>query len=103
MSKIAVLRKLAPLAAAATLLVGFTAGASAYQCKAQPEIVAAPGVNQGTAIATGRSMWTASVRSKHGLEWSVWSIASNPTQNCAPVPGGVQCVITAKPCKYVVG
>ena len=102
MSKVAILRTLAPLAAAATLLVGFTAGASAYQCRTQPELSVGSAVNQGTAIMLGRALWSNSVKAKYGLEWSVWSIAVAPSQNCAAAGGGVQCVISAKPCKYVV-
>jgi hypothetical protein len=97
-----IIRKLVPLAGAAVLVAAFATGASAYQCKAQSEISVGAGTNQGTAIMIGRSLWTASVRAKHGLEWSVWSIAAAPAQNCAPGGGGFQCVISAKPCKYVV-
>jgi hypothetical protein len=96
------IRKLLPLLAASVLLVGFTGGASAYQCKTQAVAVSAPGADQGTAITVGRALWTSNVRKKFGLEWSVWSIAAAPSQNCSPAGGGYQCIFTAKPCKYVV-
>jgi hypothetical protein len=60
------------------------------------------GPNYPTAVAIGKSTWTSKVKSQFGLEWSVWSIAASPMQTCNPVAGGFQCVVTAKPCKYVV-
>ncbi len=92
----------APLAVASVLLVGATSGASAYQCKSQPQGVNVVGPNHATGLAIGKSAWTSKVQSKFGLEWSVWTIAATPTQNCGPASGGFQCVLTAKPCKYVV-
>ena len=92
----------APLAVASVLLVGATSGASAYQCRTQAQAAVAVAPNHAIAIAVGKSMWTSKVKSQFGLEWSVWSIAATPTQNCMNAPGGVQCVLTAKPCKYVV-
>ena len=96
------LRKLAQIAVTSVVLVGFSGGANAYDCKAKPETIAAPGQNQGAAIATGRSIWTTKVKGKYGLAWSVWAIADAPQQSCQPAGNGWLCVITAKPCKYVV-
>jgi hypothetical protein len=92
----------APLAVASVLLVGATSGASAYQCKSQPQGVVAAAVNYPTAVALGQSLWTSKVKSQFGLEWSVWTIAASPTQSCSQIGAGFQCVVTAKPCKYVV-
>jgi hypothetical protein len=92
----------APLAVASVMLVGITSGASAYQCKAQIQGVNVMGGNYATALAIGKSTWTSKVKSQFGLEWSVWTIAASPTQSCSPAGGGYQCVLTAKPCKYVV-
>jgi hypothetical protein len=92
----------APLAVASVLIVGATSGASAYQCKSQPQGVVAAAANYPTAVAMSQSLWTSKVRSQFGLEWSVWTIAAAKTQACNPAGGGFQCVVTAKPCKYVV-
>ncbi len=100
--KTGIIARAAPLAVASIMLVGITSGASAYQCKSQPQGVNVVGPNYATALAIGQSTWTSKVRSKFGLEWSVWSIAATPMQNCGPAGGGFQCVLTAKPCKYVV-
>ena len=97
-------RMIAPLAVAAAMLAGATAGADAYQCRAKSESTVMVGVNQPTAAALGQAAWSSKVKTKFGLEWSVWSIAANPQQACAPAGGGgsFQCATIAKPCKYVV-
>ena len=100
--KTTIIATAAPLAVASIMLVGITSGASAYQCKSQIQGINVVGPNHATALAIGKSMWTSKVQSKFGLEWSVWTIAATPMQNCGPASGGVQCVLTAKPCKYVV-
>ncbi len=97
-----IIRTLAPFAAASALLVGFTVGASAYQCKAASETAAFVSPSAATAMHTSRVVWSAKVKQKFGLEWSVWSIAQNPVQNCMNGAGGTQCIVIAKPCKYVV-
>jgi hypothetical protein len=100
--KIGIAGKLATVAAAAFVLVGFTAGASAYQCKVQPEVALFVSPNAAAAMHTSRVLWTNKVKQKFGLEWSVYSIAANPSQNCLNGAGGIQCTVVAKPCKYVV-
>jgi hypothetical protein len=100
--KIGIAGKLASIAAAAVVLVGFTAGANAYQCKVQPESAVFVSPDAGAAMHTSRALWSAKVKQKFGLEWSVYSIAANPSQNCFNGGGGIQCTVIAKPCKYVV-
>lgn len=92
----------AAVASAAVVLIGLTAGASAYQCKTHPEMAAFVSPDHAASLHTSRAIWTSKVRQKFGLEWSVYSIAANPTQICQNGNGGVQCIVTAKPCKYVV-
>ena len=96
------LKKLAPIGVSTTLLLGFAGGASAYQCKSTPEVAAATLANPGTALMASKSAWTAKVRGKFGLEWSVYNIAANASQNCLATGGGIMCTVIAKPCKYVV-
>jgi hypothetical protein len=96
------LRKLGPLVVASVAIVGFSATADAYQCRTKNETVVVPDPNQGTALATAHAAWTASVKSKYGLPWSVWSIAAQPVQSCSPAGSGYQCMVRARPCLYVV-
>ncbi len=80
-----------------------TAGtAQAYQCK--------PGFVQTETIATlkakskasGRKLWTSNVKDSLGLDWSVWDIASNASQDCNFTGAKWYCITKAKPCLYVV-
>lgn len=89
--------------AGATLAAVQTAGtAQAYQCK--------PGYVQTETIATlkakskasGRKLWTSNVKDSLGLEWSVWDIASNASQDCNFTGAKWYCITKAKPCLYVV-
>lgn len=97
-----IFRKLAPLAAATVMLVGFSVGASAYECKAQFETATFVSPSAATAMHASRLVWSSKVKQKFGLEWSVHSIAASPVQTCTNGAGGTQCVVMAKPCKYVV-
>jgi hypothetical protein len=90
---------LAASAFAATQMAG---SAQAYQCK--------PGYVQSETIATlkakskssGRKLWTSNVKNSLGLEWSVWDIASNASQDCEFTGAKWYCITRAKPCLYVV-
>jgi hypothetical protein len=97
-----ILRKIAPLAATTVMLVGFATGASAYECKAQYETAAFVSPSVATAMHASKSVWSSKVQQKLGLEWSVWNIAAVPVQNCTQTGSNYQCVVMAKPCKYVV-
>lgn len=97
-----ILSKLAAVAGASVLVVGFAAAASAYECKIQPEAGIFVSPSHATAVHASRAMWTSKVKQKFGLEWSVHTIAAAPSQICQPGAGGTQCTFIAKPCKYVV-
>lgn len=97
-----ILGKLAAIAGASVLVVGFTAGASAYQCKNQAEAAYFVSPSAATAMQASRAVWASKVQQKFGLEWSVHTIAAAPSQVCNPATGGTQCTFIAKPCKYVV-
>lgn len=97
------LRNVAPVAGAAIMVLALAGGASAYQCKTTAESVVSSGSSQGSALGAGIAQWTAKVRGKHGLAWSVYSISVPVSQACQPAGGGgTQCVVAARPCKYVV-
>ena len=87
---------------AATAALALTSGAQAYQCKTQPEMGGVTAANYGAAMSTAQAVWTSKVRSTHGLEWSVLSIATGKAQACQPAAGGTYCQVVATPCKYVV-
>ncbi len=97
-----ILSKLAAVAGASVLVVGFAAAASAYECKIQPEAAVFVSPSAATAMHVSRVVWTSKVKQKFGLEWSVHTIAASPSQSCQPGAGGTQCTFIAKPCKYVV-
>ncbi|MGL4592086.1 MAG: hypothetical protein ACRCVZ_09580 [Aestuariivirga sp.] len=90
------------LAASAFAAIQMAGNAQAYQCK--------PGYVQVETIATlkakskssGRKLWTSNVKNSLGLEWSVWDIASNESQDCAFTGAKWYCITKAKPCLYVV-
>lgn len=90
------------LAASVFAAIQMAGSAQAYQCK--------PGYVQTETIATlkakskssGRKLWTSNVKNSLGLEWSVWDIASNASQDCAFTGAKWYCITKAKPCLYVV-
>jgi hypothetical protein len=94
--------KIAASALTAAVLFAFAGSAEAYQCKAQNEAANGKAIGQNLALIRGKTNWTNSVKGKFGLEWSVWNIASAPSQNCSKNGAMYQCTVVAKPCKYVV-
>jgi hypothetical protein len=87
-------------ASAGLLMTG--APAQAYVCKTTYTTVGANAVLQLTAKANARAAWTATVKNKYGLPWSVWNIAASRTQPCSLAAGKWVCQAKAKPCEYVV-
>lgn len=97
------------LAYTAAAILGFaTAGAvyaqtgftqtprpTAGQCKAGPSVAF------GQSIAQAQAIWTASVASQHGANWSLWMMAQD--KKIFPTVQGGQQVFQAmaKPCYYV--
>ncbi len=94
--------KIAASTLAAATLFAFVGSAEAYQCKAQNEAANGKAIGQNLALNRSKANWTKSVKGKFGLEWSVYTIASAPSQNCAKNGAMYQCTVVAKPCKYVV-
>lgn len=95
--------KSAPFAVAAIAMVALTSAADAYQCKKIGAIGVAARPQQSFALTAAKSTWTTKVKSNLGLEWSVYDIANVVSESCAPRGDGyTQCVVRAKPCKYVV-
>ncbi|MGD9783555.1 MAG: hypothetical protein AB7E80_00500 [Hyphomicrobiaceae bacterium] len=99
---------LAAKLAASSLAVAFLAiaapqPAAAYQCK-HINAMAAGGakLTQAVAQSSAKAAWVAMVKSNHGMQWSVWSIAKNPSVPCSKSGSKWTCTAKAKPCKYVV-
>jgi hypothetical protein len=81
----------------------FAANASAYSCKPSIEsAVGEPRIAKAVAKAKASQAWTANVKSKLGLPWSVWTIADAKDFNCVKTANKWRCRAVAKPCKYVV-
>jgi len=90
------------IALSLTASVTLAASANAYQCKNNFQQVESIAKLKATAKASGRSLWTSSVKSSYGLEWSVWNIAANDSQSCEHTGNNWYCTTKAKPCLYVV-
>jgi hypothetical protein len=88
--------------AASAGLVMLGTPAQAYECKSTYTIVGANAVLQLTAKAKARAAWSATVKNKYSLSWSVWDIAASRSQPCSLAAGKWVCQAKAKPCNYVV-
>jgi hypothetical protein len=58
--------------------------------------------HKGYRPSLGKGAWTAKVKSRLGLPWSVWNIAKNASISCSKAGNKWRCAAKAKPCKYVV-
>jgi hypothetical protein len=80
-----------------------TAGsAQAYQCKPGYVQVETIATLKSKSKASGRKLWTNNVKDSLGLQWSVWDIAGNASQDCNFTGAKWYCITKAKPCLYVV-
>jgi hypothetical protein len=104
MSKASTTTKLASAGLAIAILAVLTPQpAAAYQCK--HIVTTATGTAKlikGTAQASAKAAWTAKVKSRLGLPWSVWNIAKNASISCSKAGNKWHCAAKAKPCTYVV-
>ena len=81
----------------------FAGTANAYSCKSSIESgVGEPRIVKAVARAKASQAWTAKVKNKHGLPWSVWQIAEAKDFNCVKTANKWRCRAVAKPCLYVV-
>ncbi|PPC98395.1 MAG: hypothetical protein CTY31_13385 [Hyphomicrobium sp.] len=92
------------LLASATLAVAFSAApAQAYQCKNSPHQAVGVRALKVSASMAARNNWVSSAKAQYGLQWSVWSIATAKQQDCVRLNTGKwRCLVSAKPCLYVV-
>ena len=90
------------LAASAFAAIQMAGHAQAYQCKPGYVQVETIATLKAKSKASGRKLWTSNVKNSLGLEWSVWDIASNESQECAFTGAKWYCTTKAKPCLYVV-
>ncbi|MBL8908209.1 MAG: hypothetical protein JNM20_16165 [Rhizobiales bacterium] len=76
--------------------------AQAHQCKSGYSEAEAIGNTRFAAMKNARDIWTAQVKNRYSLEWSVWNIAASKDTNCGFTGAKQYCIVKAKPCKYVV-
>lgn len=86
----------------AVIPLALAGSAQAYQCKALKTQAEALGNTQAGAKASARGFWSAAVKNKHGLAWSVWAIAASKSENCNWTGNKFYCIVKARPCLYVV-
>lgn len=80
----------------------FTGDANAYSCKGNQYSGAATKNFKYKARAGAKKSWQNAMKQQFGLEWSVWSIAQNPSIECHKTGTKTTCLALARPCKYVV-
>jgi hypothetical protein len=93
--------KLAAIIFTLVAVAVYATSADAYQCKKIGAIGVAARPVESQALSAAQSTWTNRVKSTLGLEWSVYSISSLPKESCEWTGDRYQCVVRAKPCKYV--
>ena len=79
-----------------------TSTASAYQCSNASIQTRVKTPQKWRSRRVAPKAWTHKVKEKHGLAWSVWTIAKQKSVSCKKIGNGWTCTAKAKPCKYVV-
>jgi hypothetical protein len=95
--------RLASYTAAAILAATLaTSAAQAYECKSSKMQAEALGNLKVKALKSAKTFWSAEVKDKYGLSWSVWNIAASKSQSCNWTGNKFYCIVKAAPCLYVV-
>lgn len=77
--------------------------AAAYACKSTPLQTVGIKMLRPQASKQAKQIWTAQAKSKFGLSWSVWQIAADKDGDCVKLANNQwRCLVSAKPCNYVV-
>lgn len=77
-----------------------------YACQTEQHFRSAVGTHhtQTSAQTLAKKNWKNKIRSRYGMEWSVWEIAKGKTLKCTSTANGANiCVARARACKYVTG
>lgn len=86
--------------------VTYSTPALAYACKTSPYQAVGVRKTRIAAQVVARKGWSARVKDTYGLQWSVLKIAKNKVKSCAKISTSQgpqwRCLLSAKPCKYVV-